>query len=100
MPSLLSGKLASREIEGSGQSSFFILIKYGMNDLWTVVAKLVSNRFAVVPVDDSSFRAVRIDDDQHENAVDGDVVPESRELFVGGRRELENGLVLGTFLSS
>jgi hypothetical protein len=56
---------------------------------------LISDLFSIIAVNDFALRPIRIDDDWHQDAVDGDGIPKCRELFVGQSRQLEDRLVNG-----
>jgi len=51
----------------------------------------------IIAVHDLPPSPFRIDQNRHKNAMDGDIVPQGNELFVGQRREFEDGLAGGLF---
>jgi hypothetical protein len=53
-----------------------------LDDLQAVVAEFGGNGLALVAVDDLAPRPVAIDQDRHQDAVNGEVVPEGDELIV------------------
>jgi hypothetical protein len=61
-----------------------------LDDLRTVVAGFFGNGLGIVAVDDLAPGTVAIDGDRHQDAVDGDVVPEGEELLVGQGGQLQD----------
>src|ERR1043165_1222660 len=69
-------ELPSGKIQRPGQSAFLFFGKTALDNFGAIVAKLAGNLFAIIAVDDS---LVFIDQDWHQDAIDGDIVSESLE---------------------
>lgn len=63
------------QIQGSGQRPLLLVGEPVLDDLGAVVAEYIGDPLAVVAVDDPPERAVAIDEDRDQDAVEGDVAP-------------------------